>query len=166
VAEVSGLTFNRDFFAGYSPERANPGDPTHRLANIVKVTAGGSAVHETLAALRERHPSGKLCAVFEARSATACRRMHQAAYARAFDAADEVLLAPLGRSNLPPEEALDLDLLVTDLLAQGKAARRFASVEAILDYLALQVAPGSVVALLSNGAFGGIHSKLLGRLDG
>jgi UDP-N-acetyl-D-galactosamine dehydrogenase len=42
VAKVSGLTFNRDFFAGYSPERANPGDPTHRLANIVKVTAGST----------------------------------------------------------------------------------------------------------------------------
>jgi UDP-N-acetyl-D-galactosamine dehydrogenase len=42
VAQVSGLTFNRDFFAGYSPERANPGDPNHRLANIVKVTAGST----------------------------------------------------------------------------------------------------------------------------
>jgi len=42
VAEISGLTFNRDFFAGYSPERANPGDPHHRLANIVKVTAGST----------------------------------------------------------------------------------------------------------------------------
>jgi UDP-N-acetyl-D-galactosamine dehydrogenase len=42
VAQVSGLEFNREFFAGYSPERANPGDPTHRLANIVKVTAGST----------------------------------------------------------------------------------------------------------------------------
>ncbi|MFL5297703.1 MAG: nucleotide sugar dehydrogenase [Phenylobacterium sp.] len=42
VARASGLGFNRDFFAGYSPERANPGDPTHRLANIVKVTAGST----------------------------------------------------------------------------------------------------------------------------
>ena len=42
VAQVSGLTFNADFYAGYSPERANPGDPTHRLANIVKVTAGST----------------------------------------------------------------------------------------------------------------------------
>jgi UDP-N-acetyl-D-galactosamine dehydrogenase len=39
---VSGLTFNRDFFAGYSPERANPGDPVHRLENIVKVVAGST----------------------------------------------------------------------------------------------------------------------------
>jgi UDP-N-acetyl-D-galactosamine dehydrogenase len=42
LAEISGLAFNRDFFAGYSPERANPGDPQHRLANIVKVTAGST----------------------------------------------------------------------------------------------------------------------------
>lgn len=42
VAQVSGLTFNRDFFAGYSPERANPGDANHRLADIVKVTAGST----------------------------------------------------------------------------------------------------------------------------
>ena len=42
VAQVSGLRFNDDFHAGYSPERANPGDPDHRLANIIKVTAGSS----------------------------------------------------------------------------------------------------------------------------
>ncbi|HYE45178.1 MAG TPA: nucleotide sugar dehydrogenase [Caulobacter sp.] len=39
---VSGLTFNRDFFVGYSPERANPGDKHHRLATITKVTAGST----------------------------------------------------------------------------------------------------------------------------
>jgi len=39
---VSGLTFNRDFFVGYSPERINPGDKTHRLATIKKVTAGST----------------------------------------------------------------------------------------------------------------------------
>lgn len=42
VERISGLVFNRDFFAGYSPERANPGDPEHRLADIVKVTAGST----------------------------------------------------------------------------------------------------------------------------
>ncbi|HEX3777602.1 MAG TPA: Mur ligase family protein [Polyangiaceae bacterium] len=123
-----------------------------------------TAVHETLAALRARHPSGKLFAVFEPRSATACRRMHQAEYARAFDAADEVLLAPLGRSNLPPEEALDLDELARALNAQGKPTKKFANVDAIIDYLAPQVSAGDIVALLSNGAFGGIHEKLLTRL--
>ena len=42
VEKVSGLKFNEDFFAGYSPERANPGDPNHRLSNIIKVTAGST----------------------------------------------------------------------------------------------------------------------------
>jgi len=125
-----------------------------------------TAVHETLAALRGRHPTGKLFAVFEPRSATACRRMHQDEYTRAFESADEVLLAPLGRSNLSLEEALDLGQLASDLNARGKAARALPSVDAILDYLALNVAPGSIVALLSNGAFGGIHAKLLERLSG
>jgi UDP-N-acetyl-D-galactosamine dehydrogenase len=39
---VSGLTYNRDFFCGYSPERINPGDTRHRLPDIVKVTSGST----------------------------------------------------------------------------------------------------------------------------
>ena len=42
VARESGLTFNRDFYAGYSPERINPGDPEHRLETITKVTSGST----------------------------------------------------------------------------------------------------------------------------
>ncbi|MEM0514224.1 Vi polysaccharide biosynthesis UDP-N-acetylglucosamine C-6 dehydrogenase TviB [Pseudoalteromonas sp. YIC-827] len=42
VERVSGLTFNRDFFAGYSPERINPGDKEHRVTNILKVTSGST----------------------------------------------------------------------------------------------------------------------------
>ena len=42
LARASGLTFNRDFYAGYSPERINPGDLQHRVPSIVKVTAGST----------------------------------------------------------------------------------------------------------------------------
>jgi UDP-N-acetyl-D-galactosamine dehydrogenase len=42
LSETSGLTFNRDFFAGYSPERINPGDKQHRLSTIKKVTSGST----------------------------------------------------------------------------------------------------------------------------
>ncbi len=38
----SGLTYNQDFYAGYSPERINPGDKEHRVSNILKVTAGST----------------------------------------------------------------------------------------------------------------------------
>jgi UDP-N-acetyl-D-galactosamine dehydrogenase len=42
IEKASGLVFNRDFFAGYSPERINPGDPDRRLPNIVKITSGST----------------------------------------------------------------------------------------------------------------------------
>lgn len=42
LEQVSGLEFNRDFFAGYSPERINPGDKVHTLTNILKITSGST----------------------------------------------------------------------------------------------------------------------------
>ncbi|MEG2272489.1 MAG: Vi polysaccharide biosynthesis UDP-N-acetylglucosamine C-6 dehydrogenase TviB [Acinetobacter sp.] len=42
LEKVSGLEFNKDFFAGYSPERINPGDKLHRVTNILKITSGST----------------------------------------------------------------------------------------------------------------------------
>lgn len=42
LEQVSGLEFNQDFFAGYSPERINPGDKLHRVTNILKITSGST----------------------------------------------------------------------------------------------------------------------------
>ncbi len=42
IESISGLTYNEDFFAGYSPERINPGDKEHRVTNILKVTSGST----------------------------------------------------------------------------------------------------------------------------
>jgi UDP-N-acetylmuramate: L-alanyl-gamma-D-glutamyl-meso-diaminopimelate ligase len=123
-----------------------------------------TAVRETLWALRQRHPLGRLIAVFEPRSATACRRLHQAEYADSFELADRVLLAPLGRSNLAESEQLDLTLLVEQLRARGKRAECFAAIEPIVTAAESEAQAGDVIALLSNGAFGGIHAKLLARL--
>jgi len=43
LEEISGLNFNKDFFAGYSPERINPGDKLHRVTNILKITSGSTS---------------------------------------------------------------------------------------------------------------------------
>ena len=43
LSEVSGLKFNVDYFVGYSPERINPGDASHALTDVVKVTSGSTA---------------------------------------------------------------------------------------------------------------------------
>ncbi len=121
-----------------------------------------SAVTETLAALRARHPAGRLWAVFEPRSATACRALHQAAYVSAFARADRVLLAPLGRQNLPEAERLDLERLAREI---GSKASAEASIDAIVARILEGAEPGDTVALLSNGAFGGIHARLLHTLS-
>jgi UDP-N-acetylmuramate: L-alanyl-gamma-D-glutamyl-meso-diaminopimelate ligase len=123
-----------------------------------------TAVRETLAALRSRHPTGKLVAVFEPKSATACRKLHQDEYPRAFDSADVVLFTPLGRSNLPPEEMLDLDQVVDGLHARGKRAERFADTDAIVERLVTVTEPGDVVALLSNGAFARVGQAVVAEL--
>jgi UDP-N-acetylmuramate: L-alanyl-gamma-D-glutamyl-meso-diaminopimelate ligase len=124
-----------------------------------------TAVRETLAALRTRHPDARLVVAFEARSATACRRMHQDEYATSFDLADEILLPPLGRTNLPPAEALDLAELVRALGTRGKHAVALPSADAVVPHVAGSAKSGDVVALLSNGAFGGVHQKLLAALE-
>lgn len=43
LEKISGLKFNEDFFAGYSPERINPGDKLHRVTNILKITSGSTS---------------------------------------------------------------------------------------------------------------------------
>jgi UDP-N-acetylmuramate: L-alanyl-gamma-D-glutamyl-meso-diaminopimelate ligase len=120
-----------------------------------------TAVDETLRALRARHPGGALWVAFEPRSATACRALHQEAYAHAFGSADHVLLAPLGRTNIPEGERLDLDRLAREL---GPKASAMSSVDDMVKRLVSDARSGDTVALLSNGAFGGIHAKLLGGL--
>ncbi len=124
-----------------------------------------TAVRETLKAIRQKHPRGKLIAVFEPRSATACRNLHQREYTECWQDADVVLFAPLGRDNLAADERLDLAAVVTELNARGRSAQQMPSVDAILTELATRAEPGDTIALLSNGAFGGIHAKLLKQLE-
>jgi UDP-N-acetylmuramate: L-alanyl-gamma-D-glutamyl-meso-diaminopimelate ligase len=121
-----------------------------------------TAVRETLSAFRTRHPKGRLFVAFEARSATACRNLHQKAYESAFGSADRVILAPLGRANIPAAERLDLSVLATAL---GPKAMVAESIDSIVQVLVAEAKSGDTIALLSNGAFGGIYTKLLAALE-
>ena len=120
-----------------------------------------TAVDETLRALKARHPAGQLWAVFEPRSATACRALHQHEYVAAFAPADRVLFAPLGRTNIPESERLDLARLAREI---GDKAEQAASVDVVIERLVREAKPGDTIALLSNGSFGGIYARLLAAL--
>ncbi len=123
-----------------------------------------TAVHETLAALRIGYPDRRIWAVFEPRSASSCRRVFQDDFARAFQGADEVVIAGVFRSSLPESERLSAEQLVADLSAKGQRARHIDTVDAIVNTIAAEHRPGDVVVLMSNGGFGGIHHKLLQAL--
>ncbi|MBI4266090.1 MAG: UDP-N-acetylmuramate:L-alanyl-gamma-D-glutamyl-meso-diaminopimelate ligase [Acidobacteria bacterium] len=123
-----------------------------------------TAVRETLAALRTGHPTRRIWAAFEPRSASSCRRVFQDDFARAFGAADEVIVAAVFRSSLPEAERLSAERLVDDLRARGQQARYIPEVDGIVRTIVEEHREGDMVVLMSNGAFGGIHRKLLEAL--
>lgn len=124
-----------------------------------------TAVAETLNGLRAANPSGRIWAIFEPRSASSCRRVFQDDFARAFAAADRVMIAPVFRSTLPEPERLSVSQLVCDLTESGQEATAPESLDAIVDTIVEQHRPGDLVVLMSNGGFGGIHKRLLAALD-
>jgi UDP-N-acetylmuramate: L-alanyl-gamma-D-glutamyl-meso-diaminopimelate ligase len=123
-----------------------------------------TAVAQTLDGLRQANPTARIWAVFEPRSASACRRVFQKEFARAFDAADEVVLAEVYRGDLPPEERLSIDELVSDVAGRGPHARFIPDVAAIVDTLVGECRDGDLVVIMSNGGFGGIHGLLVEAL--
>jgi UDP-N-acetylmuramate: L-alanyl-gamma-D-glutamyl-meso-diaminopimelate ligase len=102
--------------------------------------------------------------VFEPRSASSCRRVFQDDFARAFEGADEVVIAAVFRSSLPEAERLSPERLVADLRTRGRRARYIPEVDDIVRTVVADGAPGDIVVLMSNGGFGGIHQKLLAAL--
>jgi UDP-N-acetylmuramate: L-alanyl-gamma-D-glutamyl-meso-diaminopimelate ligase len=124
-----------------------------------------TAVSETLAGLRAAHPSARIWAVFEPRSASSCRRVFQNEFAAAFSHADEIVIAPVFRATLPEAERLSVAQLVADLEGRGQSARAAESLDDIVDQIVRDRRPGDLVVFMSNGGFGGIHQKLVRALE-
>jgi UDP-N-acetylmuramate: L-alanyl-gamma-D-glutamyl-meso-diaminopimelate ligase len=123
-----------------------------------------TAITETLAGLRQANPGRRIWAVFEPRSASSCRRVFQADFAKAFRGADEVVLAAVFRGSLPAEDRLSVEQLVADLMRGGQRARSIPDVPAIVETLVRECRADDLVVLMSNGGFGGIHGLLLEAL--
>lgn len=124
-----------------------------------------TAVRETLAGLRARHQRGRLFAVFEPRSATSRRAVFQEAFGVAFVDADEVIVgSPYNQSSLPHENRLDPARLVEDIHRRGTSAYFIPDPKDIVVYLGVRVRPGDMVVVMSSGAFGNLHSRLLAHI--
>ena len=125
-----------------------------------------TAVRETLTALRAKYPSRRLIAVFEPRSRTSCHATFQEAYIDAFSPADHVIVARVYDTQRAAEMGgvLDIEKLIEDIVAKNKPAAAITEVDQIVSTLKDELRSGDVVAIMSNGAFGGIHEKLLSAL--
>ena len=125
-----------------------------------------TAIAGTLRAVRQRYPGRRLWAVLEPRSWSLRRNVFQDRLPEALAEGDEIVLAEVfGAEEVSPSERLDPERLVRDLAALGKSARFLPGAEAIAAHLAAHAAPGDVVAVMSNGGFGGLHEKLLTGLQ-
>lgn len=124
-----------------------------------------TAIAGTLKALRARYPGARLWAILEPRSNTLRRRVLQSDLARSLAQADEAIVANVFRSEAVPEnERLELPALAAEIKQNGRPARLLADADAIVQTIAPELRDGDVVAILSNGGFGGIYEKLPARL--
>jgi UDP-N-acetylmuramate: L-alanyl-gamma-D-glutamyl-meso-diaminopimelate ligase len=126
-----------------------------------------TAVRETLRALRARYKDRRLIAVFEPRSWSSRLAVFQEDYANAFAAADYVVIAAVFDSQKVTEKgrALDTSELIDAISRQGKPALALPGADQIVAHLAPELRSGDVVAIMSNGGFGGIHEKILTTLQ-
>ncbi len=126
-----------------------------------------TAVRETLRALRAKYTGRRLVAVFEPRSWSSRLAVFQDDYAKAFTAADRVILAAVFNANTVAQfgRPLDTDTLIHSIESGGTPACVLEGADEIVRQLAPELRAGDVVAIMSNGGFGGIHDKLLDKLE-
>jgi UDP-N-acetylmuramate: L-alanyl-gamma-D-glutamyl-meso-diaminopimelate ligase len=121
-----------------------------------------TAVRETITAIRLRYPERRLWAVFEPRSNTSRRNIHQREYTNAFDgAARASIRVPEPHDKVPLDEQLDITKVVEALRAHGIDANASPDVSELVGRVIAEAQPGDVVLVMSNGAFGGFIPTLL-----
>jgi UDP-N-acetylmuramate: L-alanyl-gamma-D-glutamyl-meso-diaminopimelate ligase len=124
-----------------------------------------TAVRETISGLRRRYPERRLWAVFEPRSNTSRRNIHQDEYTRAFDDADVVTIRlPEPHDQVPAEQRLDVEAIVREIGARGVEANALGDVEDMVRLVSDGARENDLILVMSNGAFGGFIPSLLAAL--
>jgi UDP-N-acetylmuramate: L-alanyl-gamma-D-glutamyl-meso-diaminopimelate ligase len=125
-----------------------------------------TAVKETLAAIVGRYPGRRVVALFEPRSNTSRRNIHQDDYAHSFGgAARALVLTPKPHDKVPVDQQLSVPRLASELTAAGIPSEAFDTVEALSAQALSEAKAGDVLLVMSNGAFGGLIPTLLQGLE-
>ncbi len=122
-----------------------------------------TAVEETLKALKTKYKGKRLITVFEPRSWSSRLAVFQEQYQKAFVYADYVIIAGVYNTSKASElgKVLDTEELVKDIELTGKPSFSLPDADSIVEHLMPELKKGDVVAIMSNGGFGGIHDKIL-----
>ena len=125
-----------------------------------------TAVRETVNALKKAYKGQRLIVIFEPRTNSSRRSIFQQEYVSAFDSSDiTIIRAPLPLADFNPDDLFSSTKLALDLQnSRNLVAIAFKTTEEILDYLATLLQKGDVVAILSNGGFDNIHSRLIEQI--
>jgi len=125
-----------------------------------------TAIAETLRALRTRYPAARLWAIFEPRSNTLRRKVFEKELVKSLAIADQVIITTIFQpEKIPEHERLTTQSVISGLIKGGKPARELQDADAIVQTVAPELRSGDVVAILSNGGFGGIYEKLPRKLE-
>lgn len=117
-------------------------------------------VRSTLEAIKQRYPKRRLIAVFEPRSATARRNIHQKEYEKAFGCADTIILSEPFKASEIFGEKLSVEVIAEKLKENGKEVYSFAKSLDIIGRLKKLLQPQDIVLVMSNGEFDKIQSKI------
>jgi UDP-N-acetylmuramate: L-alanyl-gamma-D-glutamyl-meso-diaminopimelate ligase len=123
-----------------------------------------TAIAETLAALRLAHPTERIWAIFEPRSASSCLKVFQKDFVDALRVANEVVLAAVFRDRIAEDKRLSPQQIVEDLRSEGTSARFVPTTQGIVEQVAADAKSGDLIVVMSNGGFDNIHDRLLSAL--
>ena len=125
-----------------------------------------SALRESIAALRAKYPGRRLWALFEPRSNTTRRGIFQNELAQSLSAADGVYIAEIARKEqIDPQMRLDPKKIADDIRKAGRESFYLPGPEEILKDILPRLKSGDVVAIFTNGSFGGLVGKLATALQ-
>jgi UDP-N-acetylmuramate: L-alanyl-gamma-D-glutamyl-meso-diaminopimelate ligase len=125
-----------------------------------------TAVRETIEGIRQRYPDRRLWAVFEPRSNTSRRNIHQADYVKALTHTDLVTIRePEAHDQVPANQRLNVSKIVADLKKEGVTADASPDADELVRRVAKGAEPNDLVLVMSNGAFGGFIPSLIAALE-
>jgi UDP-N-acetylmuramate: L-alanyl-gamma-D-glutamyl-meso-diaminopimelate ligase len=125
-----------------------------------------SALRESIAALRAKYPGRRLWALFEPRSNTTRRGIFQNELAQSLSAADGVYITEIARKDqIDPQMRLDPKKISDDIRKAGRESFYLPGPDEILKDLIPRLKSGDVVAVFTNGSFGGLVAKLAASLS-